>query len=259
MTIQKIWPPRAAGKKGFYAGRTLGGILGIVALMVILIFGGVFLPSFAGLPREVFSLALCLGVTALGVGLSLRLGRRTVCDGTAFILTTEGRLYGLAVSDFAWFGGGVLSYASGVLETQRLLQKMAQRPFLPAGAEEILAVDKIRQARREYVIRCKVCRSGGKPTGKTFFLSTDLEDVDQLLFELERRQSGENMLEYTQSPNTLGILVSGVILAGFSALCVLSHPAQGKLPQEIYYPCLLAAFVAFCALVAFLIRRSRGE
>lgn len=259
MTIQKIWLSRDTGKKSLYAGRTLGGVLGIVALMVVLILGGVLLTFFFDLPREVFTLLLCLGVTALGVVLGLRLGRRTVSDATIFFLASGDHLYGLQVSDHAWFGGSPLGYASGALETQRLLRELAARPYLPAAAEEILCVENIRKSGTEYAVRCRVRRAGEKATGKTFFIAADFPEIDRLLFELERRRGGEELLEITENPNPAGILVSAVALAIFSVLCVLSHPAQGKLPQEIYFPCLAAAFVAFGALVTFLVRRSRGE
>ncbi len=259
MTIQKIWLPRDTGKKNLYAVRTLGGILGIAALMALLILGGVLLTFYFDLPRETFTLLLCLGVTALGVILGLRLGRRTVGDGTIFFLASGNRLYGLLASDLVWFGGDPLGYASGVLETQRLLRELAARPHLPAGAAEILRVENIRKTGSGYAVRCLVRHSGGKAVRKTFFLTADLEDVDQLLWELERRRGTANLLEVTEDPNPAGILVSAAALAVFCTLCVLSHPAQGKLPQEIYFPCLAAAFVAFGALVTFLVRRSRGE
>ena len=259
MTIQKIWLSPASSKKSLYAGRTVGGILGIVALMMLLIFGGVFLTSFAGLPRELFSLVLCLGVTALGVVLGLRLGRRTLHDATVFLLTSENRLYGLLASDFARSGGRPLSYMAGTLETQRFLRELAASPFLPAAADEILRVESIRETGSEYVVRCQVRREDHPSFSRTYFVAKDLKDADQLLGQLERRQGWENTLEPVQNNNPLGMLVSGGAMAVFAVMCVLSHPAQAKLPQEIYFPSLGAAFAAFCVLVWFVVRQHRGE
>lgn len=71
-------------RKSRFALRTAGGVVGIAVLMLVLVLGGTFLSLTLGLPGEVFSLWLVLGVTVLGVALALGLGRRSVQDATVF-------------------------------------------------------------------------------------------------------------------------------------------------------------------------------
>ena len=80
-----------------------------------------------------------------------------------------------------------------------------------------------------------------------------------LLRQLERRKSWAGALELAENRNPRFILLSALACAGFSALCVLSHPALARLPREIYFPCLGAAFLSLGCLVYFVIRQRRGE
>ena len=259
MTVKKIWMTGSTSRKSRYAWRTMGGIFGIAALMLLLVAGGVLLMFQAGLPREAFSLILCLGVTVLGTWLGLRLGKRTAQDGTVFVLTAEGKLYGLQAADLAGSGRNVLAYAEGTLRTQALLRKLEEKPFLPAAADEIRRVETIREHRTEYVVRCRVRRPGGHSALRTFFVAGEVEEADQLLQELERRQSWENDLEPKENLNPLGILLSAAALAILVVLCVLSHPAQAQLPQVIYFPCLAGAVGTFGVMAYFILRQHRGE
>lgn len=259
MTVKKIWMTRDTGRKSLYAWRTMGGILGIAALMVLLIGGGILLMSWASLPREAFSLILCLGVTVLGVWLGLRLGKRTIQDCTVFVLTEEGKLYGLQASDLAGGEWNGIAYAQGTLNTQRFLRRLAEKLFVPAAADEICRVETIREHRTEYVIRCQVRRPGGHSAVRSFFADRDMADADLLLRELERRQGWENDLELRENPNPLGIVLSAGALAVFVLLCVFSHPAQGRLPESIYYPCLAGAVGAFGVMIYCILRQRRGE
>lgn len=259
MTVKKIWMTRDTGRKSMYAWRTMGGIFGIAALMLLLIAGGVVLMPRTGLSREAFSLILCLGVTGLGVWLGLRLGKRTLQDCTVFVLTAEGKLYGLRAGDLAGGEWNGIAYAQGTLNVQRFLRRLAEKPFLPAAADEICRVETIREHRTEYVVRCRVRRPGGHSALKTFFVDRNMADADLLLRELERRQGWETDLEPGENANPLGIVLSAGALAVLVLLCVFSHPAQGQLPESIYYPCLAGAVGAFGGMVYFILRQRRGE
>ena len=93
MEPKKIWLSAGSGPKNRYALRLLGSVAGIAVLAVVLVGGGTVLCYRLGWPREVFLLALCLGVTALAVGLALAAGRRAARDATVFFLTGDDRLY----------------------------------------------------------------------------------------------------------------------------------------------------------------------
>ena len=66
------------------------------------------------------------------------------------------------------------------------------------------------------------------------------------------------MAEWTASP-FFGVALSILAFCGFAALCALSHPAVGRLPGGIYFPCLGAAFLTAFFLTYFIIRHRRGE
>ncbi|MFR3792868.1 MAG: hypothetical protein ACLTWO_13265 [Blautia massiliensis (ex Durand et al. 2017)] len=86
-----------------------------------------------------------------------------------------------------------------------------------------------------------------------------MPDSDLLLRELERREGWENTLEPAADRSLSGLAVSLLVCVGLAAVCVLSHPAVARLPDGLYFPCLGAAFVAFCVTVGFAVRRHRGE
>ena len=259
MNLQKVWMSPNPGRKNRYAQRTLGGIAGIAVLMLLLICGGTLLPFYLHWPREAFSVLLCLGVTALTVWLALRVGWRSAGDATIFFLTEDDRLYMMDARTLSDHGHGVPGYAAGTAEIQKSLRAMAERPFLPAGADEILKVERIRENRTYYAMVCQVCRSNRQMVKRTCFLVKGYEDEDLLLYQLERRESWENRLELAENRNPLYLLISALALAGFIALCVMSHPEVGRLPQGIYLPCLGAAFIAFFFVVYFVLRLRRGE
>ena len=71
--------------------------------------------------------------------------------------------------------------------------------------------------------------------GTHLFSGKRLAGEDLCCVQLERRQSWENTLEAAGSHALLGGLISGAVLALLFALCLLSHPALGKLPQVIYF------------------------
>lgn len=259
MNLKKVWMTPYTGKKSYYAWHSLGGILGIVVLMLALILVGTCLSFFFSWPRELFSLLLCIGVTALAVWLTLRLGQRSVQDDTVFLLTESDRLFVLQARRLSDHSHGVLGYAMGTWETQSFLRQLAKQPFVPAGADEVLNVNQIKETPRDYVIRCQVRHPNRHVVQRTYFLVKGCEDEDLLLHQLERREGWETALEPPQNRTPFAIFLSALVFVCFATLCVLSHPAMAKLPQAIYFPCLGAAFAAVCALVYLLVRQRRGE
>ena len=100
---------------------------------------------------------------------------------------------------------------------------------------------------------------GWHPARSRFAVLIAARDEELLLRQLERRKIWAGALELAENRNPRFILLSALACAGFSALCVLSHPALARLPQEIYFPCLGAAFLSLGCLVYFVIRQRRGE
>ena len=251
--ILNLWLSPDTAKKSRYGWRTLGGILGIAALAVLLTCGGAVWLTASGAPVELLSLVLCLGVSALTVFLALRLGRRSVRDATVFFWMEGDRLFAVDARSLVYHGRDILSHAAAAMEVQQFLQKLAEHPYLPAGADEIRKVERIRENRSQ------VRHPGQRTVRRTYFLVKGLEDQELLLHQLERRKSWENDLDAAENRNPFFILLSALACAGFVLLCVLSHPAVARLPQDIYFPCLGLAFAALSVLVYFAIRQSRGE
>ena len=129
MTVKKIWMPPTSGRKNRYAVTTLGSILGIALLMLLLIAGGITLSFALSLPREVTAVVLCLGVTLLGVGLALRVGRRSVQEATVFFLTQDDKLYVLDARQFPYQDYRAAGYVANAAKTQQFLQNLAEKPF----------------------------------------------------------------------------------------------------------------------------------
>ncbi len=260
MEPKKIWLSAGSGPKNRYALRLLGSVAGIAVLAVVLVGGGTVLCYRLGWPREVFLLALCLGVTALAVGLALAAGRRAARDATVFFLTGDDRLYAVDARRLSYHGDGdPVRFARGTLQTQAFLRRLAAQPGIPQGADEILRVENLKQNAASCAVVCEARHPNGRTVRRTYFLYKGLPDGDLLLRELERRQTWQSDLEPAADHGALYILLSAVALAALGAVCVLSHPAVARLPQALYFPCLGAAFAALWALVYFVVRRRRGE
>lgn len=259
MKVRKIWMSPDTGKRSRYAWRTLGGIAGIVLLALILICGGVSLMFYMDWPRESFLLVLCLGVTVLAVFLAARLGRRAVQDAAVFFLTEGDRLFAMDARRLVYHGNGVLGYAIGTVETQQFLRQIGNYEYPPAGADLIVKVERIRANRSHYAVVCRIRHPDRHMVRRTYFLMKGMEDEELLLHQLERRKNWDSTLGASEDRSLQYLLVSALACTGLAVLCVLSHPAVSKLPQVVYFPCLGAAFIAFCCMVCIVIRHRRGE
>lgn len=259
MEIRQIWMSRDTQAKSRYGLRTLGGILGIMALALLLVGGGTVLGFRMGWPAEGVSVFLCLGVTALAIALAIRLGQRSAGDATVFFLTEDDRLF---VMDARWgavYGRSLFSYAAASGKVQQRLRDIARSPELPFMTDEILRVEKIRENRSHFSLVCQVRRWNGRRIRRTCLLTKDMEDRETLLRQLERREGEGSFPELPENRNPLYILLSVLACGGFVVLCVLSHPAVAQLPQSVYFPSLGAAFAALCCIVWFAVRQHRGE
>ena len=257
-SILHIWMSPGDTKKSRYGVRTLGGVIGITALALLLVAGGTVLGLAMGWPAELLSVVLCLGATALAVLLAARVGRRSLQDATIFFLMEGDRLFVVDARRLVSPGRGLLSQAAAAMEVQRFLDRMIQSPDLPAGADEILKVERMRENRSHYVLSCQVRHPNGQVIRRTCFLIKGMEDQELLLRQLERRERWDSALEQKANPTPFFLLISALVCAGCAALCVLSHPAVARLPQDLYFPCLGAGFAALCCLVYFVIRHRRG-
>lgn len=257
--ITHIWLSQDTREKSRYGLRTLGGIAGIVVLALVLVFCGTVLGIQMGWPVAWLSLFLCLSVTGLAVFLAVRLGRCSTRDATVFFLMEGDRLFAMDARRLVYHGRGILSQTAAVMEVQKFLRSVAQEPYLPAGADEILKVERIRENRSHYALNCQVRHPNQRVIRRTYFLVKGMENQEGLLRQLERRERWENDWEPAENRMPFYSLLSFLACGGFAVLCVLSHPAVAYLPQRIYFPCLGAAAVALCCTVWLVLRQRRGE
>ena len=209
--ITHIWMSRDTGNKSRYGLRTLGGIAGIVILALLLACGGSVLGIVMGWPAEVYALALCLAVTLLAVCLAVGVGRRSVRDATVFFLMEGDRLFVMDARRLVYQGRDILSHAAAMAEVQQFLRNMARAPYLPAGADEILKVERIREQRTHYALVCQVRHPNRRVIRRTYFLVKGMEDQDLLLFQLERREGWDNGMEPVENRRPFYILILSLI------------------------------------------------
>lgn len=259
MQIKQVWMSPDTRDRRPYGLRLLGGMLGIAGLIVLIILGGTAISFYLGLPQKMGALALVLGATALGTVLALGLGRRAVQDATMFFLTGDDRLFAMDARALSDHGHDVLGYAKGAMETQKFLQCLADQPYIPAGADEILLAKEVRTYRRCHVLRCLVRHPNRQVVPKTYILPKGYAQEKALLCQLEGRRDPDPGPEPDLAPQTFLLLLSSLSLVALIGLCVLSHPAVARLPQAIYFPCLALALFAFYGMVYCIIRRRRGE
>lgn len=187
MTVEEVWMSTDARRKSRYGICTLGGIVGIAALALGLILGGTVLGFTMGWPMEAFSAILFVGVTGLIAVQAVSLRRHAQGERTVFFQTEKDRLFVLDAARLVDYGGSLLSFVEGTLKIQEYLQTLAQRPDLPARAEEILRVESIRERAAHYVLACQVCSSDQRVVRRTYRLVKGIAGQKSLLRQLEQK------------------------------------------------------------------------
>ena len=252
----KVWiSPQKGNHYGF---AMIGGVLSIVFLALLLTGIGILAIFAFQLPKEISSLLLCLGITGMLVALALKLGQKSLGDTQVFVLDDQDRLY-LADLSLIPRGRNWYNFFSSAMEVERMRQRLAKQNFLPPDAARIVQVERIKENDHDYAVGCWVRYPSGGMGRRTIVLVKGYPDEDLLLLELERRQGGENRWEQPADRSLAGMLLSLLALVIFIVVCVLSHPAIGKLPQAIYFPCLGTSLIPFVSMVYWIIRRHRGE
>ena len=96
-------------------------------------------------PKESALVLLCLGTVVLALFLAAQLGRRSVQNATVFFLTEEDQLFAVDVRRLIYTGRSPLDLAVSAFQTEQFLRKLASAPCIPAGADEIRSVERIRE------------------------------------------------------------------------------------------------------------------
>lgn len=214
--------------------------------------------SFPTAARSRFSFLVVI-VTALAVFLAIRVGWNSVRNATIFFLTEENRFFALDARFLFAQRRDILGQVKGMAETKQFLRILSQKPYLPAGADELIAVKKIKENRRYYAVHCRVRHPNRRVADRLYYVVKGYEDEPELLRQLEQRQTDLELPELQESRMPHYILLSAVCCVVLICVCVFSHPAFGVLPQLVYFPCLAAVTVAVFFLLYFILRYRRGE
>lgn len=197
--VMRIWTSSDTMGKKHYALCMIGGILGIVLLAMILICAGIYVGFHERWQMEEISLALCLGVTALCVGLAYRLGQQSLKNRLIFCLDEEDRLFVVEAGKYIRTGSGLTGYISLAHRTQKeigeltapggLLERGMSREGSLSGQEpQIISVEQIREREKSYRVVCRLKYPNQGEGKRTYAIMKGYEDENGLIWELERRR-----------------------------------------------------------------------
>lgn len=252
----KIWMTEKGGR---YAARMLLGTAGIAAAALagvcLLAVGGIAL-GWPAMEAAFLAMAFAAAVTA---ALAVMLGRTCARDALIFLQDEEGALWAL---DARWTAGGGSSLAMAV-RTGRFLKQVRQagegaEPLITGAGGRVLSVENLKPLWRGHYAVCRVSLPGGRVCRKSFRIG-GLPDEEELLAALSRLMpegAGPDPFDGRNRIKGLCFLLLFVLCA---AVCALSHPSAGVLPQQIYFPFLGISVLPLWAAVYFFIRHHRGE
>ena len=260
----KIWTsPKTSAPKSHYAWRSFGSILGKLLFALFLLAGSVFLALRPNAPKEVILTLSCVIITGLILWLAIGAGRRRQLDSTIFWLDSRDQLFVLDVRQTVPYNKGILGYFTMNRDIQKNIEtvkRQLQEGFSPWDeSAQILQVEKIQEYSRYYILVCKAELGTGARCRLTYLLGKGWPNEQELLFILERKRFQENAFEPKANRTPFRIFLSALAFLCLGAVCVLSHPAVGKLSQEIYFPCLGLSLIPLYSLIYFLVKHHRGE
>lgn len=258
MEVKQIWMSPGSGKNNHYALHLGLGIIGIAMLILFLVGVGTVMSFSLGFPRKTAAVGLCVGCTILAAVLARKLGTYANNGAAVFFLTADDRLFAIDARGLPFWDGNVLSRTQTAVQIQEYLRRLARKPAVPSEASEICKVLSLRERPWGYRVICQVRRPGRQIFRAAFSFSSKWEGAEQLLRQLERRETWQSRKPAAKNriPALLAALAGAVILLG---VCILSHPAQGILPEELYYPGLAGEVAAVTLVSIFWTMHTRGE
>lgn len=264
----KVWMSENTKQNNYYAIRLLGAIVGCVILGLALTFGSIWFTLYMGWSIQIVGLGVCYAVPALIVLLIMRISKALHRDTLIFCQDDNDSLFVINAEMYARGGRGLAGITRKAVETQQVLEKFKQNRILEKhmsqekslhGLEiQIVSVEKLKATWDGHVAACNVRYPNGNCGKQTYIINKGYEREDELLSVFERKRYNGGSPEVKENKNPVGIMISLLALLACVVLCALSHPAVGRLPQVIYFPCLGLAHVPLCLLVHFIIKQNRS-
>ena len=169
---------------------------------------------------------------------------------------------------FVPYERGILGFFSMAAHTQKILRNLTQSGVL----ERYLSEKQSLVGLEPQILGWKTCESAqrntpwcagcGTPTAERArpFTASSGDWKTKPAASGAGVPAGSRASGRTPEKSSAGrILASGLFLVVLVALCALSHPAVGQLPDTLYFPCLGLAMVALWIFLYFIIKQRRGE
>jgi len=264
----KVWISQHTKNNNRYTTRIMLTLIGIIILLPIAMFCMIMLAHKLDWSIEIVSTAACIGLTVIIICTALKLGKLSNRDAQIFCQDDEHNLFVVNARDYAGYHRGILGFISMASETQKVLEniktnqilerQMMQEKSLIGLATQIISVESLKPDNKGYIAVCRVRYRNGNTGKYTYLIEDGYENQNELISAFERKRhaySPEVMVNY----NPVKIIISLLALAACVAVCVMSHPTVGSLPEKIYFPFLGVAFVMLFPVVYFIVKQKRGE
>ena len=264
----KVWMSQNTKNNNNYAARLVLPLIAMVVLLPIVTFGMmIFIKEFA-LSMEIASTITFIVLTVAILYIAFNMGRTANRDALIFCQDDEHNLFVINARNFVNMHRGIYGYVKMASDIQKVLKTlkdnqvlekhMAQENSLIGLAHQIMSVENFKPNNKGYSAVCKVRYPNGNIRKATYLIEDGYENQNELISAFERKKSAYAP-EVKANYNPIKILISLLVFATCVAICVISHPTVGSLPEKIYFPFLGAAFVMLFPVTYFIIKQKRGE
>ena len=190
----KMWAAADPMQAKRYTAVHVAGILGIGAVTVTLSLLQGILYIWLGM-TEMMSLFFCLLTVALVLWLALLVRRYSRRNSLFFCLDEQDRLFAVDVLQMMRPRKGLVGYGEMALEVQRgielLREQVLVQKTVPARAELILSVERLKEKEKDCVLVCRVQNVDGREYRRRWMIVRGYEEEEILLWQLRRRMRPE--------------------------------------------------------------------
>jgi len=264
----KVWMSQNTKNNNNYTARLILPLIALVVLLPVVTFGMMIIIKESGLSMEIASTATLIVLTIVIICISLNMGKMANRDALIFCQDDEHNLFAVNARNFVNMHRGIYGYAKMASDVQKALKnlkenqilerQMMQENSLTGLAPHIISVENFKPNNKGYSAMCKVRYPNGNIRKATYLIEDGYENQNELIAAFERKKSAYSP-EVKVNYNPLKILISLLAFGACVAICVMSHPAVGTLPEKIYFPFLGVAFVMLFPVTYFIIKQKRGE
>lgn len=264
----KVWMSQNTKNTNHYTFRLILPLIAMVVLLPIVTFGMMIFIKESGLSMELASTVTLIVLTIVIVCIALNMGKMANRDALIFCQDDEHNLFAVNARNFVSAHRGIYGYAKMASDVQKALKnikdnqilerQMMQENSLTGLAPQIISVENFKPNNKGYSAVCKVRYPNGNTGKTTYLIENGYENQNELIAAFERKKSAYSP-EVKVNYNPIKIIISLLALIACVAVCVMSHPAVGSLPEKIYFPFLGAAFVMLFPVTYFIVKQQRGE